>query len=57
MGIWQDLGSYPGFAGSYESVKRFVRKLRGVRSAEVAGIIQTEPGEDYAEHRVMVSQR
>ena len=57
MGSWQDLGSYPGFAGSYESVKRFVRKLRGVRSAEVAGITQTEPGEDYAEHRVMVSQR
>ena len=47
----------PWAAGSYESVKRFVRKLRGVRSAEAAGIIQSEPREDYAEHRVMVSQR
>ena len=46
MGIWQDLVSDQGFAGSYESVKRFVRKLRGVRSPEAAGIIQTEPGEE-----------
>ena len=57
MGSWQDLVSDQGFAGSLRSVKRFVRKLRGVRSAEAAGIIQTEAGEDYAEHRVMVSQR
>ena len=46
MGIWQGLLSDQGFAGSYESVKCFVRKLRGVRSAEAAGIIQTEPGEE-----------
>ena len=45
-GIWQGLVSDQGFAGSYESVKRFVRKLRGVRSPEAAGIIQTEPGEE-----------
>ena len=57
MGSWQDLVSDQGFAGSYELVKRFVRKLRGVRSPEAAEIIQTGPGEDYAEHRVMVSQR
>ena len=45
-GIWPDLVSDQGFPGSYESVKRFVRKLRGVRSPEAAGIIQTEPGEE-----------
>ena len=32
MAIWQDLVSDHGFGGSYEAVKRFVRKLRGVRS-------------------------
>ena len=52
MAIWQDLVSDHGFGGSYEAVKRFVRKLRGVRSDTC---IQTGPGEDYAEHRVMVS--
>ena len=46
MGIWQDLVSDQGFPGSYESVKRLVRKIRGVRSPEAAGIIQTEPGEE-----------
>lgn len=29
--IWQDLVSEHGFGGSYESVKRFVRRLRGSR--------------------------
>src|SRR5262249_29516303 len=29
MAIWQDLVSDHGFAGSYQTVKRFVRKLRG----------------------------
>src|SRR6516162_5090773 len=29
MGIWQDLVSQACFPGRYESVKRFVRKLRG----------------------------
>ena len=46
MAIWQDLVSDHGFAGSYEAVKRFVRKLRGVRSPEAVGIIQTGPGEE-----------
>jgi hypothetical protein len=27
--IWQDLVSDHGFAGGYQAVKRFVRKLRG----------------------------
>ena len=56
MAIWQDLGADQGFAGSYESVKRFVRKLRGVRSPEAVGIIQTGAGEeaqvDYGTRRM-----
>ena len=46
MAIWQDLVTDHGFAGSYESVKRFVRKLRGMRSPEAVGIIQTGAGEE-----------
>ena len=46
MAIWQDLVSDHGFVGSYEAVKRFVRKLRGVRSRVAVGIIQTGPGEE-----------
>ena len=34
MGIWQDLVDRHGFAGGYQSVKRFVRTLRGVSSPE-----------------------
>lgn len=44
--IWQDLVSDHGFAGSYEAVKRFVRKLRGPQHPEAAGIILTAPGEE-----------
>ena len=29
MAIWQDLVSESGFGGGYQTVKRFVRKLRG----------------------------
>ena len=39
MAIWQDLVRGHGFTGSYESVKRFVRKLRGVPHPAVVGII------------------
>jgi len=43
--IWQDLVDGHGFAGSYESVKRFVRKLQP--STPVAHPrITTEPGEE-----------
>lgn len=45
MAIWQDLVSDHGFAGGYEAVKRFVRKLRGQRP-EASGIILTAPGEE-----------
>ena len=46
MAIWQDLVSDHGFAGGYQTVKRFVRKLRGTRLPEAAGIILTAPGEE-----------
>jgi len=44
--IWQNLVSDQGFAGSYQTVKRFVRKLRGPRLPEAAGIILTAAGEE-----------
>jgi transposase len=46
MAIWQDLVSDHGFAGGYEAVKRFVRKLRGPQHSAAAGIIITAPGEE-----------
>jgi transposase len=46
MGIWQDLVDGHGFAGGYQSVKRFVRTLRGATSPEARAIIQTAPGEE-----------
>lgn len=44
--IWQELVDRHGFAGSYESVKRYARKLRGTQSPEACGIIETAPGEE-----------
>jgi transposase len=44
--IWQDLVSDQGFAGSYQTVKRFVRKLRGADQPAAAGIILTAAGEE-----------
>ncbi len=46
MGIWQDLVDRHGFAGSYQSVKRFVRTLNGSTSLEARVIIETVPGEE-----------
>jgi hypothetical protein len=46
MGIWQDLVDRHGFAGGYQSIKRFVRKLRGATSPEARVIIETSPGEE-----------
>ena len=54
MSMWQQLVDQHGFTGAYESVKRFVRKLRGTQSPEVRAIIQTAVGEDYGKSRVMV---
>jgi transposase len=44
--IWQDLVDVYGFAGGYQSVKRFIRKFRGQRSPEACAVIETAPGEE-----------
>jgi transposase len=46
MGIYQDLVDGHGFTSSYQSVQRFVRKLRGAVSPEARVIIETPPGEE-----------
>jgi transposase len=46
MAIWQELVDRHGFPGSYESVKRFVRKQRGTQSPEARAVILTAPGEE-----------
>ena len=46
MGIFQDLVDTHGFTGGYQSVKRFVRKLRGAVSPEARVIIETKLGEE-----------
>jgi transposase len=45
-GIWQDLVDRSGFAGGYQSVKRFIRGLRGKSSPEACAVIETAPGEE-----------
>ena len=51
--IWQDLVDDHGFAGSYQSVKRFINKLRGSPEKQPCAVIVTAPGEeaqvDYGE--------
>jgi transposase len=44
--IWQDLVDSSGFAGGYQSVKRFIRNLRGKSSPEACAVIETAPGEE-----------
>lgn len=46
MAIWQDLVDQNGFREGYQSVKRFIRKLRGARMPEACGIIVTAAGEE-----------
>jgi transposase len=46
MAIWQDLVAEYGFAGGYQSVKRFVRKLRGSQAPPACAVIVTAPGEE-----------
>ena len=46
MGIWQDLVDSHGFTSSYQSVQRFVRKLRGAVSPDARVIIETKLGEE-----------
>ena len=52
--IWQDLVAENGFDGGYQTVKRYVRKLRGNQPLQPRAVILTGPGEDYGECRVMV---
>jgi transposase len=46
MDLWQELVSVHGFGGGYQTVQRFVRKLRGASGPEAVGIIETAPGEE-----------
>jgi transposase len=46
MSIWQDLVDDYGFTHSYQSVRRFVVKLRGASTPEAHPVIQTAPGEE-----------
>jgi transposase len=46
MAIWQDLVADSGFRGSYQTVKRFVRKLRGTQPVQARAVIVTAPGEE-----------
>src|ERR1039457_6416487 len=44
--IWQDLVSEYGFASSYQSVQRFVRKRHGTQTPEARVVIVTAPGQE-----------
>ena len=46
MAIWQDLGSEHGFTRIYQSVKRYIHKLRGSRRPQATAVILTAPGEE-----------
>jgi transposase len=46
MAIWQDLVADCGFGAGYQTVKRFVRKLRGNQPAQARAVIITAPGEE-----------
>jgi transposase len=46
MAVWQDLVSQAGFVSGYQSVKRFIRRLRGTQALEAHPVIVTAPGEE-----------
>ena len=46
MAIYQDLVDEYSFASSYQSVQRFVRKLRGAQTPEARVVIVTAPGQE-----------
>ncbi len=46
MAIWQDLVSEYGFASSYQSVQRFVRRRRGTQTPEARVVIVTAAGQE-----------
>jgi len=53
VSIYQELVDEHDFDGSYSSVRRFIRKLRGRMSRQAHAVIHTDPGEeaqvDYGE--------
>jgi len=46
VAIYQDLVDQYRFANSYQSVQRFVRKLRGAQTPEARVVITTPPGQE-----------
>jgi len=46
IAIWQDLVAESGFGGGYQTVKRYVRKLRGKLPLQPRAVIRTGPGEE-----------
>jgi transposase len=46
MAIWQDLVSQHGFDHSYQSVKRFVKRLQPQETVTARAVIVTAPGEE-----------
>jgi hypothetical protein len=46
MAIWQDLVCQSGFTSGYQSVLRFVRKLRSAQVPQARVVIVTAPGEE-----------
>jgi transposase len=44
--IWQDLVDSHGFTAGYQSVQRFIGKLRGAAAPEARAVIETAPGEE-----------
>jgi transposase len=46
VAIWHDLVSENGFCSGYQTVKRFVRKLRGTQPLAPRAVIVTEPGQE-----------
>lgn len=55
VSIYQDLVETHGFTHRYNSVKRFVRKLRS-SDPKRFDVLEFLPGENYGEHPVMLSQ-
>ena len=47
MAIWQDLVSEYGFASSYQSVQRFVRKRRGTQTPEARAVIEGKSDDGF----------
>jgi len=44
--IWQDLVSDHGFSAGYQSVRRFIYKLRGSQTPQARAVILTAPGKE-----------